>query len=108
MARPKKSPGDLRQHVVTFRMSPVELALLDERTDKSGMSRGNFLRKSALQNSITVRKSQGADFATRDALRRIGVNINQLARIANSGDRIEADRLNDALDQLDALFDKWL
>lgn len=63
----------------------------------AGMAPSAFLRESAVKRTITWRVNAGA----RRELRRIGVNLNQLTRLAHaSGAVAEAGRLADCLAEL--------
>lgn len=108
MARPKKSPSDLRTVHVAFCVSPSEQARLEELAEKAQLTKAEFARTAALGKSIKVVESSSPDFLDRNELRRIGVNLNQLARAVNEGRLPSPARLDGVIAKLDSLFDQWL
>ena len=90
MARPRKDNDQAKGQTVTFRLTPDELAQVDDRAKRAGMTRSAYVRRMALRGRITVRTSAKADFQLVAALNRIGVNLNQLTRTANQNNRLPA------------------
>ena len=78
------------------------------KAERAETSVTGLVRSAALGKSITVRKSKGGDFATRDELRRIGVNLNQIARAMNARKHTHPEMLAQVCEKLDRLFDQWL
>ena len=82
----QKHEKDRRDKVVQVRMSDAELSLLDER--RGARSRSNFLRgalygnRHASQSREVVLDVPALD-RVRIELNRIGVNVNQIARVRN-------------------------
>lgn len=108
MARPTKPPHERSSEQVNIRLSPVQLARLQEQADKAGTTVTDFVRASALGKRVTVKKSTAPEFMTIHELRRIGVNLNQIAHAMNAGGITSPDRVNALAAKLDTLFDKWL
>ena len=108
MARPKIDPAKRRTESVRVSLSPVELAQLNAKADLGETTVTAFVRASALGKSVTVQQSTAPDFATRDELRRIGVNLNQIAKAMNAQKTVAPDALISACEKLDHLFDQWL
>jgi len=107
MARPKKQTSDKREQWIKARVSPAEHADLLLRAAGAGMSPSEFLRRAALSGEIVVQQNAGGDFETVDQLRRIGVNLNQLARVANMTGHMP-DGLEAALAEVDRLLDRMI
>jgi len=107
MARPKIDPSHRRTQQMTLALSPVELAALQSKADAAKTNVTAFIRAAALDHSVTVVESTAPDFATRNELRRIGVNLNQIAKALNAG-RAMPSSLSAACEKLDLLFDMWL
>lgn len=91
MARPRKEPDELRSDTLAFRLTPSERVRLEHTASSAGVSASEYARSQALNGRVTVRKTTSLDHATFDELRRIGVNLNQLARLANSGHYVPAE-----------------
>ncbi|MEE4212579.1 MAG: plasmid mobilization relaxosome protein MobC [Parvularcula sp.] len=108
MARPKKAPEDRRTEQISLRVSPVEAAALQERADRAGMNVTAFARAAALNKKLTAAPSSSVDFETRQELRRIGVNLNQIAKALNARREGIPASLEQACRDLDAIFDQWL
>ena len=87
-----------------FRASEEEAALIRERMDKTGISDlGAYLRKMAIDGyQITLDLSDVRDLTTQ--LRKVGVNINQVARRANETRSVHADDVEYLTRQVDALW----
>ena len=108
MARPKIDPAKRRTESVRVSLSPVELAKLNAKAEEAQTNVTAFVRASALGKSVTVEKSTSPDFATRDELRRIGVNLNQIAKAMNAQKTVPPSALVTVCEKLDRLFDQWL
>ena len=107
MARPKKQTEDKRAQVMQARVSPTEHAEILLRAAQASVSPSEFLRRSALSAEVVVQAEQASDFETVDQLRRIGVNLNQLARVANKTGYMP-DGLEEALAKVDQLLDRMI
>ena len=108
MARPKADPSIARTEHVSVRLSPLELAQLKDKAARSQRPMTDFVRAAALGKRVTVTESTAPDFATRHELRRIGVNLNQIAHALNAGRGHIPAELNALCEKLDRLFDRWL
>lgn len=107
MARPKKPTTDKREQWIKARVSPAEHADILVRAAGAGLSSSEFLRRAALSIEIAAAAPHEADFETVDQLRRIGVNLNQLARVANRTGYMP-DGLEEALAKVDRLLDRMI
>ena len=107
MARPKKATSDKREQWIKARVSPAEHADSLVRAAGSGLSPSEFLRRSALSGEVVVQQPREGDFETIDQLRRMGVNLNQLARVANQTGHIP-DGLEEALARVDRVLDRMI
>lgn len=108
MARPKIDPALKRTEGVRIPLSPVELAQLKAKSEDGETTVTAFVRASALGKSVTVQKSTAPDFVTRNELRAIGVNLNQIAKAMNAQKTVAPTELLDICAKLDHLFDQWL
>ena len=91
MARPRKSPADRRTEQVGLALTPAERLDLTDRAREAGMTLTAYIRTQAITGRVTVRQTQALDFATYDQLRRIGVLLNQIARVANTTAQLPPD-----------------
>ena len=92
--RPK---GSRRGEKVEVRVSAAEKADLRSSACEAGLTVSEYVRRRSLGQPVVAR----ADRETRVLLRRIGVNLNQLARAANaSGTSAPQRQLDDALAEL--------
>ena len=92
-----RPPGVRRGEKVEVRVSGDEKADLRAAAEEAGITVSEYVRRRSLGRPVTAR----ADRETRVLLRRIGVNLNQLARAANtSGTPPPEAGLTDALDHL--------
>lgn len=91
-------PEELRRHCVSVRLNDDELRQLDEQRASVQMQRGEYFRAAALhQLPPTIPAINRSAYLE---LTRIGANLNQLAKRANSGDLPELDQLRGQLDAL--------
>ena len=115
MARPKKPTTDRREQCIKARVSPAEHADILTRAARARLSPSEFLRQSALADAVASSPSSDvgseaagqADFETVDQLRRIGVNLTQLTRVANQTGYMP-DGLDEALAKVDQLLDRMI
>lgn len=107
MARPTKQSEDKRAQWIKARVSPAEHAYVLTQADRARMSPSEFVRASALSTQPVMAEGPAADFELADQLRRIGVNLNQLTRVANRTGYMP-DGLDDALAQLSHLLDRMI
>lgn len=107
MARPRKDPTDKRTAQLAVRLSPVEVAHLQEKAAQAQTNVTAFVRAAALGKPVTVRQA-ASDFETRQELRRIGVNLNQIAKALNARQQGLPASLVASCEKLDALFDRML
>ena len=85
---------------VTVRLSEDELARLKKLVDESGWSQEAYLR--ALIEGVVPAPRPPLDYrAMTRELRRIGVNLNQLARRANAGCELGSDEVGRMCETLD-------
>ena len=108
MARPKKAPDERGTEQVNIRLSPREIATLRTKAEQADATVTAFVRAAALGKRVTVQQSTAPDFAMRDELRRIGVNLNQIAKAMNARRDPPPASLVSVCEKLDALFDHWL
>ena len=87
----------MRQHQVLFRMSEEEFSTLRNYAEKCGMKREEYIRRVLL--GATPREAPPADYYTLiTELRRIGLNINQVLKVAYTKDIIDVPLLRKTLD----------
>lgn len=89
-----------RTHFRSLRLTPGELAVLRGKAHAAGLPVSTYLRQVGLKKKIRARRGQ----VERDAiyqLSKIGNNLNQLARAANTAGQVVAfDLLEAALAEL--------
>ena len=83
--------------ILKFRATPEQRKAIEVKAEQSGMSVSEYLRACALDKPIVV--IEGADKVA-DELRRIGVNVNQIAHAVNSGFIYEAVDLTNVRKEL--------
>jgi hypothetical protein len=90
MARPRKDDDARLTETIAFRVTPAERLQLEADALAAGLnSAPEYARRKALRRGpVIVRQHRTLDHAVFDELRRIGNNLNQLARIANQTGRI--------------------
>ncbi len=77
-----------RQNAFLVRLNDKELMMLEQRVKKTGLSRETFIRK--LVKEEPVHELLPIDYhKMKEEIRKIGRNINQIARIANETGMID-------------------
>lgn len=108
MARPKSAPTDRRDVRVNMRVSSTEAAILQQKADQAGMNITAFTRVAALGRRLPAASAQATDFETRHELRRIGTNLNQIAKAMNARREAIPHSLEQACAQLSAVLDRMM
>ncbi len=103
----RRRPRETRPHRVQVRLSDLELEALEERAAGAGVSLPRLLVEAALvEPGASLMQMCGAPRRPRDlaaledavrALARVGSNVNQLARAANTGEAVGLGELADAV-----------
>jgi hypothetical protein len=91
MTRPKKDPATRRTEQVNLRLTRTEHLKLEEAAYTAGIALSEYIRVQALKGRVVVQQKQSLDHAAFDQLRRIGVNLNQLTRLANQTGQMPPD-----------------
>lgn len=89
--RPKGDPALRRNETIGVRVSATEYAALRTKAAMMHMPPAQWLREAALTRNLppppvaSINREQYAELA------RLSANLNQLARLANEGDRVTVD-----------------
>ncbi|AGA79731.1 plasmid mobilization relaxosome protein MobC [Echinicola vietnamensis] len=105
MGRPKKPEDQKRNIKFTFRMTEEEVRLLGSLCEVAAMPAADVVRACVFKNRLPKAKVPKLDRQTYVELKRIGNNINQIARQLNSKFEVSADRMR-AIDALSAKLDQ--
>jgi len=83
--QPKPAPNRRRNVCVSVRMTPAEKETLDRNAEKAGLSRTEYVIRNALDKGVCVFGSKEQMDQLIREVNRIGVNINQIAKVFNRG-----------------------
>jgi uncharacterized protein (DUF1778 family) len=108
MARPKLSPQERHSEQINIPLKPADLAYLQDSAEKAATTITDFVRASALGHEFTVVQTTAPDLETVEQLRRIGVNLNQIAKAMNQGRTVPPPSLDRVCLALEDLLTKWL
>jgi len=108
VGRPPKSPEDKHSETVRIPLRPADFARLQSNADKAETSITDFVRATALGHTFNVVQSNAPDFDTMQELRRIGVNLNQIAKQMNAQKTVKPSELTTACQKLERLLERWL
>lgn len=87
IGRPKAAPGEGRVAVVSVRLTTFERAGVEAKAAQSGLSLSDFCRRAILGHRVTAStEPQQVNTEALVELNRVGVNLNQVARVANRGE----------------------
>lgn len=88
-----------------FYVSDEEFKIIEEKKEKSGLNRSEYLRKMAIQGAIVK-----IDMSTINDLiyeiNKIGVNINQIARKVNENNQIYKNEVIELQEMMEEICDK--
>ncbi|WP_339753419.1 MobC family plasmid mobilization relaxosome protein [Algoriphagus aquimarinus] len=111
MARPKLPQKEKRDIKFTFKMNELELQALAELTEYSNLSPTEVIRSCVFKNRLLKAKIPVVDMNTYLELKKIGTNINQIAKQYNSGKEVPADKLRVFISlkvKLDSILNKLI
>ena len=83
MARPRKEPDDRRSETLAIRLTSAERIRVEQAAFAAGLNASEYARPLVLAGRVVVRQNRALDHAAFEELRRIGVNLNQLTRLAH-------------------------
>ena len=106
--RPKKSPEEKHTETVRVPLRPADFARLREKADKAETTITDFVRAAALGQKFTVVETAAPDFDTVEQVRRIGVNLNQIAKALNARQSVRPATLDATLADLQNLLSLWM
>jgi uncharacterized protein (DUF1778 family) len=99
--RPKKKPGEGRTAQIHVLLTEAERERIRTWASETNLTVSDFMRRRALGRPILPR----VDGEARRQLRRIGVNLNQLARVANmAGQLAHEDELRATVEEIRAVL----
>lgn len=81
----KHGPNRRRNVCVSVRMTQAEKEVLDRNAEKAGLSRTEYLIRNALDKGVCVFGSKEQMDQLILEVNKIGVNINQIAKVYNRG-----------------------
>ena len=103
MARPRKEPDERRSETLAIRLTAAQRIRVEQAALAAGLSASEYARSLVLAGRVVVRQNRALDHAAFDELRRIGVNLNQLTRLAHQRGQFPAG-LSDVFVTLDRIL----
>lgn len=91
MIKKTKTSNRNRSHQLAVRLSDSELALFNKKQAASGLSKTDFLVKLLKGSKVTAYRFTDDIKGLCNELRKIGVNLNQIAYLVNIGRHTEAE-----------------
>ena len=94
----------MKNRRLEIRLTEDELYEIDNRSKKLRMSRSKFLLQAALHQKIIVLDSTSIKQLTSE-LRKIGININQIAIVCNMG-KLECGHIEDTKSEIKKVWEE--
>ena len=104
MARPRKLNARRTRRLIV-RLTDEDCARICANAQKSGLSVSEYVRRVAIGGHIVVREQSGYGMALAIQLRKVGINVNQLARYANTHEELPPE-LARVLPKLETILDR--
>lgn len=101
MVRPTKKTKREKRH--TLRFTDEENAIIREKAASAGLGCIDYLRQAGLNGTVTINNAQQQNDEIVFQLVKVGTNLNQIARIANTKGDIIAQEIQPLLDELNAI-----
>ena len=98
-----KKPNRKRDKRITIRGTPEEKAKIEEKAKEAGLSRNEYMLKSALEKDITSLDNLESINNLRLELKRIGNNLNQIARNLNENNTLDQEEKILLIEEIDDL-----
>lgn len=111
MARPRKPQKEKRDTKFTFKMNEREVLALAELSEYSNLSPTEVIRSCVFKNRLLQARVPKIDAQTYLELKKIGTNINQIAKHYNSGKEVSPDKLRAFIslkEKLDSILKKLI
>ncbi len=89
--RPKNAPGTVRGTTIGVRVSPTELEALQTKAKQMSMTPAHWLREAALARRLPSPPVPAINREHYANLARLSGNLNQLAKLANSGQPVSVN-----------------
>lgn len=96
-----------RSEAFRVRLTIEERAAIDGKAAKVGLTTSDYVRRCALSRTLPA-PSRATDFETRQELRRIGVNLNQIAKAMNAQRQVAPSDLAVTLARLNTMLDAMM
>ena len=80
MARPTKLLEDRLTERIKFDLRGSDFLAAIQAAEKAGMTLTGYARQQFLRGRVVIKQTRQLDYGAYDQLRRIGVNLNQIAR----------------------------
>lgn len=107
IARPR-IPDPLRKsEAFRVRLTIEERVTIEAKAETVGVTVSDYLRRCALSRKLPA-PSKVTDFETKHELRRIGVNLNQMAKVMNAGGMVAPSDHGATLERLNLLLDSMM
>jgi hypothetical protein len=111
MARPRIPQKEKREIKFTFKMNEREVKALAEMGEYANLSSTEVIRSCLFKNRLLKARVPSIDLKTYLELKKIGTNINQIAKHYNSGKEVPPEKLNAFIslrDKLDSVLKKLI
>lgn len=92
-----------RNKQILLRVTEREMELINKKVNVSGFSREKYLRTMAIEGRIFKQDLESIRMLAAE-IKKIGVNINQIAKIANETGSVESDLTDDLKRQMEEIW----
>jgi hypothetical protein len=104
MARPSKAEENRRSTILKVRVTPGEYDTLKRDATRAGQTVSEITRRKVLNTSVTVRTTRSLPVEAYTELKKIGVNLNQMARRMNATGRVDEVDIQIVRKEIDRLM----
>ena len=91
MTRPRKNDAANRTRRLIVRLNDEEHARLCANAQKASLCVSEYVRRMAVTGHVVMREQSGYGMALASQLRKVGINLNQLTRLANFNGEVPSE-----------------
>lgn len=99
----KLNTSRLRNKIINFRVTQEEANLINKKIEAAGLGKEKYLRRMAIEGKIFRQDLESVRLLAAE-IRKIGININQIAKVANETGSVESDSTDELKRRMEEIW----